>query len=87
MGKKKKSKAAIEKDYTKMMRVVWIIFLIILPLTLVVEFYIHPHVTFGIEGMRFFYAWFGFLSCVAIVVVSKLLGFLLKRKQDYYEES
>lgn len=73
-----------EKNYKKMMRVVWITFAVILPPTLVAEYFIHPHAEFVVDGSRFFYAWFGFASCVVIVVVSKLLGFVLKRKENYY---
>lgn len=40
---------------------------------------------FEFEGYRFFYAAMGFLSCVTIVIVSKILGFILKRQEDYYQ--
>lgn len=33
-----------------------------------------------------FFAWFGFAGCVAIVLVSKLLGrWWLQRPEDYYD--
>jgi hypothetical protein len=38
-----------------------------------------------VEAWPGFYAAGGFLSCAVIIVVSKLLGFLLKRKEDYYD--
>ncbi len=44
----------------------------------------HPHAWDAIPG---FYGMFGFVSCVLIVVVSKLLGkWLLQRREDYYDE-
>jgi hypothetical protein len=44
---------------------------------------IHPH--FGIDGGFGFYSWYGFGTCVAMVVVAKVLGVVLKRKDTYYE--
>ncbi len=32
-----------------------------------------------------FYAWFGFASCVVLIVVALALGWFLKRKDDYYD--
>ena len=43
----------------------------------------HPH--FAAEEIFAFNAWYGFGSCVVMVVVAKLLGFVLKRKDTYYE--
>ena len=59
--------------------------LIILGVVLFVEYFIvlHPH--FSIEKIFGFYAVFGFLSCVGLIIFAKLLGFLVKRKDDYYD--
>lgn len=32
-----------------------------------------------------FYAWFGFGSCVVLIVAALALGKVLKRKDDYYD--
>ncbi|MEN8195614.1 MAG: hypothetical protein ABFS30_03750 [Pseudomonadota bacterium] len=50
------------------------------------DFSIHPHAEFGIEGTLFFYSWYGFATCVCMVVVSKLLGIFLKRNDSYYDD-
>ena len=57
----------------------------VLWLIVLIEFFIvlHPH--FDIEGVFGFYAIFGFLSCVGLIIFAKLLGFLIKRKDDYYD--
>lgn len=40
----------------------------------------------GYSGYGFgFYAWFGFGSCVALIVAALALGKVLKRKDDYYD--
>lgn len=66
------------------LRWLWILFIAVLTLTVGAEFFVHPHAAFGIDGTFGFHAWFGFAACVAIVLVSKLAGLLLKRKEGYY---
>lgn len=66
------------------MKRIWLTFLIILPLTLLMDLFVTPHVEFGIEGTIFFYAWFGFFSCAVIIIFSRFLGIFLKRKENYY---
>jgi hypothetical protein len=41
---------------------------------------------FGIDGSFGFNAWYGFATCVAMVLIAKLLGFLLKRPDTYYDD-
>jgi hypothetical protein len=38
-----------------------------------------------VEAWPGFYAVFGFIACVVIILVSKLLGFALKVREDYYD--
>ncbi|MCK5167236.1 MAG: hypothetical protein KAQ66_07945 [Rhodospirillaceae bacterium] len=45
----------------------------------------HPHVYFGIEGTFGFFAWYGFVTCVIMVVGAKVLGLMIKRGDDYYD--
>jgi heme exporter protein D len=66
-------------------RLLWIVFLCILALTVLAGLFMHPHAAFGIDGSFGFYAWFGFGSCIAMIVVAKLLATVLKRKDTYYD--
>jgi UPF0716 family protein affecting phage T7 exclusion len=66
-------------------RGLWIAFIAILAVTLLLDLVITPHPHFGLDGTFGFAAWFGFVSCVALVALSKALGFFLKRPDDYYE--
>ena len=59
--------------------------LVILGLVVLTESFIQLHPHFDIERLFGFYAIFGFLSCVALIIFAKLLGFLIKRKDDYYD--
>ena len=69
----------------KTAKILWAIFIAVLGSTLFAGRWVHPHVTFGVEGLPYFNAWFGFFSCAAIVAVSKLLGIFLKRDVKYYK--
>lgn len=78
-----------EKDHwlarPESIRIIWIISLGILGLTVLADLFIEHHPHFGIEGTFSFAAWFGFVSCVVLIAVAKLLGALLKRPDTYYD--
>lgn len=56
--------------------------------TLLLEAFIaHPHVVWPWQGILGFDAAFGFMGCVAIIVLSKLFGsHVVERREDYYGE-
>jgi len=66
-------------------RGLWIVFIAVLALTVAAGFAVDMHPHFEIERLPGFFAVFGFLACVAMVLGSKLLGMLLKRPDDYYD--
>ena len=66
-------------------RLLWIVFVVVLALTVLADFLVDHHGKFGIDGTIGFYAWFGFLSCVVLVFGAKALGVFLKRKDTYYD--
>jgi hypothetical protein len=66
-------------------RLLWIVFIGILALTVLADFFVHHHGEFGIADTFGFSAWYGFLSCVVLVAFAKGLGVVLKRRDDYYE--
>ena len=65
-------------------RLMWRVFWAVLALTVLLQIFIKVKGYFGIDGWIGFGAAFGFFSCVAMIVVAKGLGFILKRDQDYY---
>ena len=67
-------------------RKLWIGSIIGLVLLVATDLWIHHHAYFGLDGTFGFYAWFGFLSCVAMVVGSKVLGVMIKRPDTYYDD-
>ncbi len=73
-------------DHARNIRRLRIAFYGVLVLLVLPDFFIHKHTLFSpVEAWPGFYAAFGFIACVAIIIISKLLGYLLKRKEDYYD--
>ena len=66
-------------------RRLWIGGLFALAGLVAVEVWVYTHGYFGIDGLFAFNAWFGFASCVAMIVISNGLGKLLKREDTYYD--
>ena len=61
-------------------------FYILLVIILGAEFFIHKHVFFSWETYPFFYATFGFVAFVGLILVAKyILRPIIKRKEDYYD--
>ena len=69
----------------KTIRRLWIAFYAVLFATVFAELFITRKPVTGIDGFLGFNAWYGFLTCVAMVAFAKALGFLLKRRDDYYD--
>ena len=50
------------------------------------DVFVHKHIYFDCEKWPGFYAVYGFVACVVLVLVSKyILRPLVMRKEDYYE--
>ncbi|MGB5081186.1 MAG: hypothetical protein WBO23_10635 [Burkholderiales bacterium] len=54
-------------------------------LLLLAELFLRRHEDFGFAAWFAFYAGFGFVACVALVLTAKALRRILKRSEDYYE--
>jgi hypothetical protein len=65
-------------------RKLWWGFSIVLALTVAAQLFVYVKGYFGADGWFGFGAAFGFLSCLAMVLVAKGLGVFLKRREDYY---
>ena len=67
-------------------RLLWRVFAVVLALTVLAQLAIRIKGYFDVDGWFGFGAAFGFLSCLAMVLVAKGLGFVLKRDENYYAE-
>jgi len=65
-------------------RLLWRVLWAVLALTVLAQLLIKVKGYFGVDDWIGFGAVFGFLSCLAMVLVAKFLGIFLKRKDDYY---
>ena len=66
-------------------RKLWIVFIAVLAATVLGDFFVEHHPHFGIDGTFGFGAWYGFITCVAMVLFAKGLGLILKRPDTYYD--
>ena len=51
----------------------------------VADVFVPKHGPFPIEHVFGFYAWYGFLACVGLVLAAKVLRRVLMRPEDYYD--
>ncbi|MGH7909789.1 MAG: hypothetical protein ACRENW_08080 [Thermodesulfobacteriota bacterium] len=69
------------ENVTKLYRAVWAIGVMLA----LAELFVHRHEVLAFAGWFAFYALFGFVACVALVLTAKALRRVLKRPEDYYE--
>lgn len=63
----------------------WIIFAVVLAGLVALQLVIPIKGRFALEQGFGFAAWFGFGSCVAMVLLARVLGWWLKRDEAYYD--
>lgn len=61
-------------------------FYVICILLVIADFIIHRHTTMAWEKIPAFYAIYGFIACVVLVILAKLMRKLVMRREDYYDE-
>ena len=70
-----------KENVTTVYRTVWGIGAVLL----LAELFLHRHEDFGFAAWFAFYALFGFVACVTLVLTAKALRRILRRPEDYYE--
>jgi len=68
-------------------RLLWVVFMIILALTVLASLFTDMHAWFRLDGSFAFNAWYGFVTCIGMVLFAKVLGRLLHRKDSYYDRN
>jgi hypothetical protein len=66
--------------------VIWRLFLAVLALSVLAQFFIEAQPHFAFESLFGFNALYGFLACAALIVIAKGLGLFFKRRDDYYRD-
>ena len=67
-------------------RGLWIGFAAALALLVLADVFIRPKAAFGVDGTFAFYAWYGLLTCLTMVLFAKGLGVVLKRPDTFYDD-
>ena len=62
------------------------IFYLSLIVLLIADFFIHKHHGISLEAAPEFYAVYGFVSCVMLIFIAKILRLFIKRDEDYYDQ-
>lgn len=60
-------------------------FYVICAILFITDFIVHRHIVHPWENFPGFYAIYGFVACVLLVVVAKEMRKVLMRKEDYYD--
>lgn len=62
------------------------VFYVICGMLLVADFIVHRHIYHSWENIPAFYAIYGFVGCVLLVLIAKEMRKLLMRGEDYYDQ-
>ncbi|MDX1452310.1 MAG: hypothetical protein R3183_07110 [Oleiphilaceae bacterium] len=62
------------------------VFYVICALLVIVDFVVHRHIYHDWENIPAFYAIYGFVGCVILVLIAKEMRKVLMRGEDYYDE-
>lgn len=60
-------------------------FYVICGILLLLDFVLHRHTVHSWENLPGFYALYGFVACVLLVLIAKEMRKVLMRKEDYYD--
>lgn len=72
-------------DDPKNIKRLLIIFFAALFALLIADFFIHKHAHFPWEAEPEFYAAYGFICYLLLIVLAKTLRLFIKRREDYYD--
>lgn len=53
---------------------------------LAADLVIHRHTVHALEELTGFYAFYGFIACVSLVLLAKVMRRLLMRSEDYWDD-
>ncbi|MEC8428338.1 MAG: hypothetical protein VXZ35_07925 [Pseudomonadota bacterium] len=62
------------------------VFYAICVLLVVTDFIVHRHIYHDWEKIPAFYAVYGFVGCVILVLIAKAMRKVLMREEDYYDQ-
>ena len=72
---------------TENIKKLWIFSILLLASLVLIQIILPIKGHFEVENWIGFGAWFGFIVCILMILFSKILGYVVKRSEDYYEKS
>ena len=72
-------------DKPQNIKLLWILLYAVCGIVLIPEFFLHREPHFLLDSFWGFFAILGFIACALLILFSKLIGFLLKVKENYYD--
>ncbi|MGQ8366837.1 hypothetical protein [Glaciecola sp. 1036] len=73
-------------DNPKNISIMLISFYVICGLLVILDFVVHRHIYVSFEEIPAFYAIYGFIACVVLVVIAKEMRKLVMRDENYYQD-
>lgn len=62
------------------------VFYVLCAVLVVVDFLVHRHIYHDWENIPAFYAIYGFVGCVVLVLIAKVMRKFLMKEEDYYDK-
>lgn len=62
------------------------LFYVSLVVLIVLDFFVDKHPHYGFDGAPSFSAAYGFISCVLLVLIARVLRMFLMKDEDYYDD-
>lgn len=62
------------------------VFYVLCALLVVADFIVHRHIYHDWENIPAFYAIYGFVGCVVLVLIAKAMRKVLMKEEDYYDK-
>jgi hypothetical protein len=73
-------------DHDKNRKLLWKLLWGTCGLTLLAEAFVHVHPHFEFDHFFGFSAVLGFVSCAVLIILAKVLGLVLKVREDFYDK-
>lgn len=73
-------------DKPKNVSIILYVFYAVCILLVALDFVVHRHIYLDFEKIPTFYAIYGFVACVVLVVLAKLMRLVLMRDETYYDQ-
>ncbi|MCG7531596.1 hypothetical protein MHM98_09615 [Psychrobium sp. MM17-31] len=62
------------------------VFYVLCAVLVLVDFVVHRHIYHDWENIPAFYAIYGFIGCVVLVLIAKAMRKVLMKEEDYYDK-